>query len=280
MKILKTIWTWIRSNIPILNTILMVIIIAQLMSYFDIKLINTTIMPVAYLVSIFLIFLTLKEHKIRNKMEIGRDIVEHYKTEMTQIIKTHNESNNKDYKFEFTSQNRTIIINPTNFTTLYTKIIKIIFMLEFDTVLGPYYERLKLKDSTLLNNSDNELKTTNDNLANIHSIIFLIYLIMFDLSKVLIRLEREKDMVEKSQIKLILREFDQKTKYFHSFFEDQESKKFLNQIFYINESKRLSDNVMGNLSAIISNKKYENVFPSMMEDLFFKIEEQKKELLK
>lgn len=84
-------YNWFKSNVQVLNTILLVIIISQLIDYFNMRLINDKIIPVAYLVSIALLYLSFRESQRSNRIVISQKIYDEFYKKIEELQKENNE---------------------------------------------------------------------------------------------------------------------------------------------------------------------------------------------
>jgi hypothetical protein len=165
MKTFKIIYQWFLQNAPILNTLLFVVIIFQLHSYFQIPFIDKTIIPFVYLVTAFFIIQTFRATQRRNLIDIGTYIADKYTEEIKIIVKKLSEPS-KD-KIVFQNGRDRVFITTNQIPGLYSQINSAIHLILTNEAYKTYKVRIRDKDSTLLTDYEILLSTLIIDFSNV-----------------------------------------------------------------------------------------------------------------
>lgn len=233
MKILKRISNWWYKNVQLLNTVLMVIIIAQLISYFDIKLINNTIIPVAYLVSVFFLIRTFNETRNRTKMEIGKEITEKYSERVQAVILIFKKRNEEEKK-PFSLLNSPEIEDTTGMIPASYKIINLV--ISFISGLDKYksfIERMNNRDASLFSVKNENLDQLLLYYADVKVILKLNFDFCGECASIYDNIYRDKEFMSDEQVKLLYRELDFLTQSYSRICRDIKNKKGIYNIYYL-----------------------------------------------
>jgi hypothetical protein len=207
MKLFRNLINWGNRNIQILNTILLVIIISQLITYFDIKLISSTIIPIVYLVSVYFIMKTFRETKNRNRMEIGKDIFEKHikKFENFKI-----DTRKRDIFRELSIFQRDYIIDYTSdvFTWFEPIVIALMEDLYITEEYVELFKSIDAEDQQLLTSENEPFLSLNSKLSSMHFVLDSTFHVACDCYDLYYDLLEDKGFMSDEQIKLILRQLD------------------------------------------------------------------------
>jgi hypothetical protein len=234
MKILREIYHLWYKNVQLMNTILMVIIISQLISYFDIKLISNTIIPVAYLVSVFFLIRTFNETRNRTKMEIGKEISENYSARIQAVISKFKKKNDEEKK-PFYLLNSPEVEDTTGMIPASYKIINLV--ISFISGLEKYkyfIDRMNNRDAFLFSVKNEDLVQLISYYADVQVILKLNFDFCGECVSIYDNINRDKEFMSEEQVKLLYREIDFHTQSYSQICRDIKNKKGIFNIYNLN----------------------------------------------
>ena len=261
MKILRSIYNWWYVNVQLLNTVLIIVLIGQLIFYFDIKLINSTILPIAYLCTVFFLIKTFKENQNRNRMEFGKEIYENYKKEID-FIKKSLYDKDKTLKFKLKMGNFDVEFP-------YSHIQKIVFdlndslkVLQETDSFKLFIKKMNKQDDSLLESDDEELKKLLTYYKTMRRILNILFLLMTDYSFLYQKIYEDKKLMSVEQIQMLVRDLNSCTYTYTCFCKEIENKTGIYNIYYL-ETVRIKDKNILNQSPLVMKQKkvYQKLYP-------------------
>ena len=149
----KKIWQFLQTNSDAIIVVELVVIISLIIKYFNVKLINDTLIPVAYLVSVLFIFKAFKENQKGNVIAIGKVLYDKFLND----IKSSNELVNQQEAIGhifFYGEDR-IELKSNDIYGMNSKVKSIMHLLQNIDEYKIISERIALKDESLMRSNEN-----------------------------------------------------------------------------------------------------------------------------
>ena len=279
MKIFRRIYVWWFNNVQLLNTILLIIIVAQLFFYWNIKFFNQTIIPIAYLVSVFYLIKTFRESQNRNKMEFGKGLYEKHAQNIFKMKNQIIEENiiGKKLLPQYVSAAK-LTSNNLNVINLIIKIMigNIGRHKEFST----YIKQLNNKDVSLINNKDESYTELNTQYKMIYDLLDSIGELARKFLGLYNDILQDKDFMSWEQSKLLSRDIDEFLSGYYLLCEEIIKKEDISGIYFINDIikyKGFDENHREPPYAV--EKDFSKLYPEYFTDFYREINKIKKKLL-
>ncbi|HPQ79572.1 MAG TPA: hypothetical protein PLG47_03920 [Candidatus Dojkabacteria bacterium] len=169
MNILKKIWYFSQANSNAIIVVELVIIISLVIKHLDVKLINDTIIPIAYLVSIYFIYKAFKENQKSNIIEVGKVLYEKF---LSDIVAIENMIDRKDaFQHIFYYNQTRIELKSNEIFEMHSKVKKILQFLKNIPEYQDVNDRIRNKDETLLNSHEVGVSFLAYNYTALHKIL-------------------------------------------------------------------------------------------------------------